>query len=32
MANRMHLRIDKGLTPLRSDPRYRQLLRKQNMP
>jgi TolB-like protein/DNA-binding SARP family transcriptional activator/Flp pilus assembly protein TadD len=31
MANRMHLRIDNGLKPLRADPRYRQLLRKQNM-
>ena len=32
MANRMHLRIDKALKPLRTDPRYRELLRKQNMP
>ena len=31
MANRMHLRIDKALKPLRTDPRYRELLRKQNM-
>jgi TolB-like protein/Flp pilus assembly protein TadD len=31
MANRMHLRIDKALEPLRTDPRYRELLRKQNM-
>jgi TolB-like protein/DNA-binding SARP family transcriptional activator/Flp pilus assembly protein TadD len=31
MANRMHLRIDADLEPLRADPRYRQLLRKQNM-
>jgi TolB-like protein/DNA-binding SARP family transcriptional activator/Flp pilus assembly protein TadD len=32
MANRMHLRIDDELKPLRADPRFRQLLRKQNMP
>src|SRR2546423_1742929 len=32
MANRMHLRIDKELKPLRADPRYRELLRQQNMP
>ncbi len=31
MANRMHLRIDNGLKPLRTDPRYHELLRKQNM-
>jgi hypothetical protein len=31
MANRMHLRIDKELKPLRTDPRYPELLRKQNM-
>jgi tetratricopeptide (TPR) repeat protein len=32
MANRMHLRIDDDLNPLRTDPRYRQLLGEQNMP
>ena len=32
MANRMHLRIDRELKPLRADPRYRELLNKQNMP
>src|SRR6266404_2795149 len=31
MANRMHLRIDNELKPLRTDPRYHELLRKQNM-
>jgi TolB-like protein/DNA-binding SARP family transcriptional activator/Flp pilus assembly protein TadD len=31
MANRMHLRIDRELKPLRTDPRYNDLLRKQNM-
>jgi TolB-like protein/Flp pilus assembly protein TadD len=31
MANRMHLRIDRELKPLRTDPRYNELLRKQNM-
>jgi TolB-like protein/DNA-binding SARP family transcriptional activator/Flp pilus assembly protein TadD len=31
MANRMRLRIDEGLKPLRTDPRYRELLHKQNM-
>jgi TolB-like protein/DNA-binding SARP family transcriptional activator/Flp pilus assembly protein TadD len=31
MANRMHLRIDKELKPLRTDPRYNELLHKQNM-
>ena len=31
MANRMHLRIDRELKPLRTDPRYQELLRKQNM-
>jgi adenylate cyclase len=31
MANRMHLRIDKELSPLRTDSRYREILRKQNM-
>jgi TolB-like protein/DNA-binding SARP family transcriptional activator/Flp pilus assembly protein TadD len=31
MANRMHLRIDRELKPLRADPRYHELLRKQNM-
>ena len=31
MANRMHLRVDRELNPLRTDPRYRELLRKQNM-
>ncbi|MDB4870418.1 MAG: transcriptional activator protein [Gemmatimonadales bacterium] len=31
MANRMHLRIDREWKPLRTDPRYRELLRKQNM-
>jgi TolB-like protein/DNA-binding SARP family transcriptional activator len=32
MANRMHLRVDNDLKPLHADPRYRELLRKQNMP
>ena len=32
MANRMHLRVDRELKPLRADPRYRQLLNKQKMP
>jgi TolB-like protein/DNA-binding SARP family transcriptional activator/Tfp pilus assembly protein PilF len=31
MVNRMRLRIDEGLKPLRADPRYRELLRQQNM-
>jgi TolB-like protein/Tfp pilus assembly protein PilF len=31
MANRLRLRIDEGLNPLRADPRYHELLRKQNM-
>jgi len=32
MVNRMHLRIDADLEPLRADPRYQQLLREQKMP
>lgn len=31
MASRMHLRMDKELKPLRTDPRYRDILRKANM-
>jgi TolB-like protein/DNA-binding SARP family transcriptional activator/Flp pilus assembly protein TadD len=32
MSSRMELRIADPLKPLRADPRYRQLLRRQNMP
>ena len=32
MSNRMELRIGQPLKPLRADPRYRELLRKQKMP
>jgi TolB-like protein len=32
MSTRMELRIAQPLKPLRADPRYREILRKQNMP